>query len=351
MTIPELEWRTLTTAVNSIKSPNQFVRKMLFSNREAVATNNIDIGLMSKGREIAPFVKENGEGKMVAGYDESIRTVKPTNMRIKRPFTPSELLYGRRVNTAIYVDSGSQLSAVQRHIARDLQVMSDYVTNGEEYLCCMALQGTISYVNEDQDAFNVAFPRSAGHTVTLSTFWDDATPANVRMEADFFLAKKLLSDAEGLTVTDAIFGEEATATFQELVATGVVKVLDQRHVMAGEVTFIEQFNDDGAIYLGKVFGVRCWAYIRTALVNGVSTSMIRSKYVEFVSVSPTSDRIIYYGSIPDMKLLRGGSVVAERFSKSWEIEDPSSMMSLLHSRPIPVPRKPDATVSMKVVSG
>jgi hypothetical protein len=350
-TINELKWATLTATVNEIKSPNQFLRRLLFSNHQPVSTEDIEIGLLTKAREIAPFVKKNGEAKMVGGHSESYQTVSPTNIRIKRPFTPSELLYNRRPGSTIFIESGEQLSAIEQHIARDLQVMSDLITNAEEYLCALALQGTISYVNEDEDAFTITFPRSGGHTITLSTFWDDATPADVRMEADVFNAKKLLSDAVGLPVTDCILGSEAVTEFQALIARGDLKVLDQRNVTGGVVTFLEQFNQDGAIFLGEAFGIRWWAYPRTASLNGSSVNMIRPKYAEFVSASPASDRVLYYGAIPDMDALEGRRFVGERFSKSWRENDPSAMMALIHSRPLPVPRRPDATVSMKVVSG
>lgn len=350
-TINELKWATLTSTVNNIKSPNQFLRRLLYPVHDPKHTEDIEIGLLSKGREIAPFVKKNGEAKMVAGHSESFQTVSPTNIRIKRPFAPSELLYGRRPGTSIFIDQGSQLSAIEQHIARDMQVMADLIVNAEEYLAAMALQGVISYVNEDNDAFTITFPRSAANSVTLSTFWDDATPADVRMEADFMLAKKILSDAVGLPVTDALMGEEALAEFQRLIATGVIKVFDQREVTGGNISFVEQFNQDGAIYLGKAFGVECWAYIRTAVLNGSTVNMIRPKYVEFINRSQASDRVLYYGAIPDFKALQGRSYVGERFSKSWEVEDPSAMMALVHSRPLPTPRRPDATVSMKVVSG
>jgi hypothetical protein len=60
---------------------------------------------------------------------------------------------------------------------------------------------------------------------------------------------------------------------------------------------------------------------------------------------------MYYGAIPDLKALQGRLFRGKRFSKSWEQEDPSVMWQLLHSRPLPVTRRPDSMVSMKVVSG
>ena len=52
-----------------------------------------------------------------------------------------------------------------------------------------------------------------------------------------------------------------------------------------------------------------------------------------------------------MDAFEAGLWVAQRFSKSWVTKDPSQRLALLHSRPLPVPRRPGAMVSMKVVSG
>lgn len=350
-TINELKWATMTAAVNEIKSPNQFLKRLLWGNSQTVNTEDIELSLLSRGREIAPFVRKNGEAVQVGGHTEKFQTVSPTNIRIKRPLTPSELLYGRRPGSVIFIDPGAQVNAVQAHINRDLQGMADMVTNAEEYLCSLALQGVISYVNEDQEAFTITFPRDASTKITLSTFWDDGTPANVRLEANVMTVKKLFSNLTGLQPTDCILGSEAVDALQALIAGDHVKPFDNRGVDAGTATFIEQFNADGAIYLGSFFGIRWWGYIRTASLNGVAQNMIRPKYAEFVSVSPASERVTYYGAIADMAAFQGRLFVAERFSKSWQVEDPSAMMSLIHSRPLPVPRRPDATVSMKVVSG
>lgn len=341
----------MTAMVNEIRSPNQFLKRFLWSSHDPVPTEDIEISVVSRGREIAPFVRKNAEGIMVGGHTEKFQTVAAPNIRIKKPFTPSELLFNRRPGTVIFSPgAGYQLSALRAHMARDMQGMADMVTNAEEYLCSMALQGSIAYSVADQEVITITFPRSAGNNITLSTFWDDATPANVKINNNFHTVKQILSEL-GLAPTDAIMGTEAAAAFRNLVAGGYLKTLDQRHVTQGDIDFTQQFSEDGVIYLGTFDGIRCWEYGRTATLNGVATNMIRPKYVEFISRSTNSQRVLYYGAIPDMKALKGQLFQGERFSKSWEVEDPSAMMALLHSRPLPVPRRPDATVSMKVVSG
>ena len=350
-TIDELKWSSLTPAINEMKSPNQFLKRLLFSRHVTLPTEDIELSILTKSREVAPFVRKNGEALLVDGHSSTFRTVSAPNIRIKRPFTPSELLYSRRPGTVIFSPgAGMQLSALQQHIARDMQVMADLVTNAEEYLCSLALQGTITYEVSPHEVFQITLPKPAGNNVTLSTFWDDADVTLPDPEENFHTVKKLINDEVGLGVTDAIMGESAAQYFRKLMkrqgTLGVGPRLD-----VGDITFARQFDQDGVIYMGRFCGVDCWEYSRTVSVNGSSTALIRSKYVEFVSRSAAAEFTLYYGAIPDMKALQGRKFQGERFSKSWEVEDPSQHMALVHSRPLPIPRRPGAMVSMKVVSG
>lgn len=348
-TITELKWASMTAAVNEMKSPNQFLKKLLYGRHETKSTEDIEISVLNKGREIAPFVRKNGEAILVEGHTETFQTVTAPNIRIKKPFTPSELLYNRRPGTVIFVPAGQQVSALQAHIARDLQVMADLITNSEEYLCSQSLTGVIAYSVSPQANFTITYPKPGGHNLTLSTFWDDADPTLPEPEIDFLTAKRLLSGEHGLSLTHAIMGQEASVAFLRVAKRQ--GLLDLRNVSAGQVTFNEQFSDDGAIFLGMFGGVACWEYSRSVSVNGTPTALIRAKYVEFVAASSAAEWVLYYGAIPDMKALQGRKFQGERFAKSWEIEDPSSRIALVHSRPLPVPRRPGAVVSIKVVSG
>lgn len=347
-----LKWTTLTGAVNEMKSPNNFLKGLLFGNHNPLPTEDIELSVITKSREIAPFVRKNGEGVMVGGHAERFQNISAPNIRIKRPFTPSELLYNRRPGTVIFSPGASmQLSAIEAHIARDLQVMADMITNAEEYLCAQALQGTITYSQADGDVFTITFPKPAGNNITLSVFWNDATPANVTMLANLHAVKKVMSDEVGLTPTDAILGSEASTAFRAFVAGGHLYGLDINKISMGSVDFNSMYSEQGVIYLGTVAGINFWEYSRTADLAGVSTPMIRAKYAEFISRSSASQRVLYYGAIPDMKALQGRKFQGERFSKAWEIEDPSSWMNLTASRPLPATRRPGAHVSVKVVSG
>lgn len=347
--IDELKWQTMTAAVNEIKSPNRFLNRLLFGQKRTVNTEDIEIDVLTKAREIAPFIRKNGEGIMVEGHGQIFQNVQAPNIRIKRPFTPSELLFGRTPGTVIFIDPSRQVSAVQEHINRDLQVMADMVTNAEEFLASQAIQGVITYSVADQEHFTITFPKPAGNNITLTTFWDDADATLPEPEIDFLTAKRVISDEVGLSPTDCILGQEASESFLRLAKKQ--ELLDRRNISAGVVEFTNQFDQDGVIFLGNFSGLRVWEYSRTASLNGVATDMIRAKYAEFVTTSPAAEMVEYFGAIPDMDAFEGRLFQSQRFSKSWTQPDPSARMSLLHSRPLPVPRRPGANVSMKVVSG
>lgn len=345
-TIECLTWSSLTRAINEIKSPNQFLKSLVFGNHEPQATEHIEMSMFTGDREIAPFIERDGEAIPVTGYGEVFQTVQPPNIRIKRQVKPSELLFNRRPGTVIFASGDEIVSAAEAHVARDVKRLADLVTNAEEYLCALAIRGVISYVAADESNFTITIPKPAGNTVTLTIFWDDVSN---QPSVDFALAKLIASDEVGLGVTDCVMGSEAQAAFQ---ASDEVKgLLDNRNISAGALTLMEQYRDDGAIFLGVFCGIRCWGYPRTVKVGGVSTALIRAKYAEFLCVTPAAENTLYYGAIPDLEAFEGRQFQGERFSKSWTIPDPSSMQMLVHSRPLPIPRRPGSMVSMKVVSG
>lgn len=354
-TINELKWSFMTPAINEMKSPNMFLKRLLFPNHVTLPTEDIEMSLLTKGRETAPFVRKNAEGVMVAGHAETFQTVSATNIRIKRPITPSDLLYTRRPGTTIFVNgrTSTQRSAIRAHINRDLQTLNDLITNSEEWLCAQALQGTISYEVADQEVFQITFPKPSGNNITLASgrAWDNADSTLPRPLQDVHAVKRVLSDEVGLQPTDAICGLTAANALLELAESGNLPAFKtDSGVSAGTISFVEQFNDDGAIFLGTMGGVRFWEYSRTVTHNGSSTALIRTDYVEFVTRSPAAERVLYYGAIADMRTITGNLGQMERFAKSWEVEDPSAYMALAASRPLPVPRRPGAMVSMKVTN-
>jgi len=99
---PSLKWASLTGAINEMRVVTPFLRDLLYSRVQPLATEDVELSVYSSNREIAPFVRKNGEGIMTTGHSENFQTVQAPNIRIKRPFTPSDLLYTRRPGTSVF---------------------------------------------------------------------------------------------------------------------------------------------------------------------------------------------------------------------------------------------------------
>lgn len=345
--LPEiLEWYTLTPMVNEMKSPRTFLRDLLFSDVRTLTTEQIVFSVLTGGRETAPFVNRNSEAVMAGGYGEKEYTVGAPNIRIKRPLEAADLIFRRHAGDVIFADGGTPASQAEREIARQLQRMNDAIDNSEEYLCSMAIQGTISYTSADEANFTITYPKPAGNTITLSTFWDQASPTPLK---DVMDAQRQMHDEVTLNPSHAICGSEATDEFLQL--SEVRTLLDNRRIDAGALQLQNQIQASGALYLGLFRGIQWWSYPSQVTVGSTATDLIRPKYVEFVHAGPSSEMVMYYGAINDLDALDAGLLASRRFSKSWRQPDPSVQQVLVTARPLPVLRRPGAVVSMKVVSG
>ncbi len=348
-----LTWASMTAVVNELKTPSRFLRDLLFSDNDPKDTETLEIGILVGDRVVAPFVRRGGQAIEVTPFQEKRYNVTAPNIRIKRHLEASELMFVRRVGHVIFADEGEILNAAEQHIARTSLRLVQMVDEAEEYLCAQAIRGSISYEVEGEEAFEIVFPRSTSHNVTLMTFWDQMGSLPEEDERAF---DKLVNDDTGLSITHAILGAEATDAF--LQSASVQALLDNRRIDAGNLQMQARQQQNGALFLGNFRGIPHWSYTRSTNVPasaGLATTssfdLIRSKYAEYVVADPAAENVMYYGAIPDLKALEGRLFRGRRFSKSWEQEDPSVRWQLLHSRPLPVMRRPDSTVSAKVVSG
>lgn len=346
-----LSWSSLTPAVNEVKSPNSFIKELLFGRVVTVPTRNIETSLIVRGRRIAPFVKRNGAAIMTEGADQSFTVFQPAHIRIKRPMNPSELLNKRRAGSVIFPGADGISAAMRQYMADELGYLMMDVDESEEYLAAGALRGVVDYESGDEAAFTVTYPRSSTHSYALGagSRWNEST-SNKR--GDFLDAAQLINDDVGLNCTDVLLGADAADAFLADASGELDTLLELRRLATGTIDLTQQFQESGAMFLGEfVHGIRVWRYARQTQVGSSSYDLIRPKFAEFVCRSPAAQFVSYYGAIEDMKAIGAGRVLqSKRFSKSWEEEDPSARMLLVESNPLLVPRRPDATVSVQVLA-
>ena len=344
-----LHYTTLTEAINEQKAPNNFLKNRFFGRDITVPTRHIELSYTRRGRLIAPFVKRNGAAIMTVGRAESFANVEPPHIRIKRPMSPSDLMVNRRPGGVIFASGEDIGSAMRQYMADEMEMMLDDVTNSEEYLSALAIRGSITYAAQDEATFTVVSPRTATHDFALAGAdrWDQT---NSSPRKTFKTVMQLVNEDVGLGVTDVVMGADAAEAFLSNPESNTL--LDVRRFNTGTLDFNQQFQQDGALFLGTyVGGIMIWMYPRQVSVGSTAVDLVRSKYAEFIARTPAAQFVTYYGAIEDMKAIGPGKVLqSKRFSKSWEEEDPSARMLLVESNPLPVMRRPDASCSVQVIS-
>jgi hypothetical protein len=348
-----LHWRSLTAATNETKGPLSFLKNYLFGNDMPMPTKNIELSVINNsGRLMAPFVKRGSAGLMTPGTSDEFRLVQPAHIRVKHPMTPTDLLDNRRAGFGLHVDAADVRRAIQGYIAREIRERMNQIDNSEEYLAAQALTGVISYESEYQVSFEITLPRDSSLDIDLSSTleWDETTSS---IRGTFQDVSELINDLTRLTVTDVFLGSEAADAFvAHAEITGDGGLLDILRLQTGNVSFMEKFNNQGALYLGSPFqGINVWRYAsKITMPDGTEFDVIRPKYAEFVARTPEAEFVTYYGAIEDMDAIGNGQVLqSKRFAKSWVEPDPSARMLLIESNPLPFIRRPNATASVKVL--
>lgn len=355
-----LGWAYQTGFTNRTKTPSGFLTSLVFGGRErALPTESVEMSFREGERLLAPFVEVNAEAVTVGARDVTFANVSTPNIRIKRPMEAYNVFNRRQPGSDIFITGGDAVAAArQLAIAEDTQYMMDLIANRVEWMVGNMIADktsgfmTLSYQVAEKANWRVRLPRSSDATVTLTSTarWTDSAPDVI---GDFHKAKRFFSKKINNTARLAIMDPVAADAFLKLDA--VKTLLDRKNVNAGTLELQEQFNEQGAIYLGRFMGIECWEYSReyvdedgTTKVFLGGTSAGDGRVVFLAGQTAFSDAEIMYGAIPDHDAFDGGLFVGRRFAKSWKENDPSVYVQLMQSRPLPFLRQPNAVFVLDV---
>lgn len=363
MATAALETVQLTRIIDKVRRPARFLTDTFFGQGTVLGTQTIQIGRRSRGRKTAPFVPPGNTALVVGGRERSEERITAPNIRIKTPINPSDLAYANQLNGNPFNVTDSGLNAqLSQHVGEVQLDLDAEIANAIEWMASKALfEGIITYIEVGKDAFTIDYQRPAGNTFALPLVdrWDGPTAFP---EAQFSDAYQLVSDEEGVALTDCILGSEAAAAF--LQNEGVQRRLDGRGFENGSLTTTSPFVEDGSVRFLGTMGpqIRVWTLVRSLEVQGVDTPLVDPKFAYFLSRNSSADQELYYAPIADdfdayrasrasraLRLSDGG-IAVRRFSKAWQSVDPTSLWVLMQSRPLPVVHRPAATVCMQVVS-
>jgi hypothetical protein len=343
-----MHYSALSRMVNERKDPNNFLNNLIFPSRtwEQLTTEFAEYSIIYRKRKMAPYVHKNGTAIMIEGLEDGKAVIETPNIRIKRPLNLPAILFRREPGMAIFQSGGSaQKAAVLRKVAREVGELAALADEAEEVQAAQLLRGEINYEVADGAAFKLTLPRPATHDTTATVMWDQPTPGILH---DFGRANRAINHEVGGQAQIALFGRNAVKPFLD--DESVQKLLDTRNYTVGNIDLTRAIQDSGALYLGRIRGVQCWEYDRSAIMpDGSTFEMIRPDYVEFLNLAPRMQWTKFYGAIPDWNAFSSNAWTQRRFSKQWLQQDPSVRIALLHTRPLCFVKRPGAMVSMQVI--
>lgn len=355
ITHTQLGWAYQTGFVNRVNTAASFLTTLIFGGRETnLPTESAELSYREGDRLLAPFVEVNAEAVPVGSRSTIFANVSCPNIRMKRPMEAYQAFLRRQPASGMFIQSGSPVAAArQAAIAEDATYMVDLVENRLEWMVAQMITDmtdgfmSLEYQSVDKANWRLRIPRSTDMDITLGTGWDDVGAA---IQANFHTVKRLFSKHVSAPARVCVMGTTASDFFQKDAA--VQALLDKRNISAGTLTMISQFEESGAIFLGKVFGIDCWEYSREYINDaGAATPFIGAEKAVFIAGgNALSDSKVLYGAIPDHDAFDAGLFVGKRFAKTWKEPDPSVQIQLLQTRPLPFIRQPNAIIPMDVIT-
>ena len=333
-------WISLTEAVNKIQTPKSFILDTVFRPKERQhLTNKIQIAVKVGNKKLAPFVQRSSPAAVVEKLNAQAQFVELPRIRLKKPFTGSELLFQQDGSLPVYVGGAGDISSFrEKKIGEELQDLKDRITRRTEWMAAKALQGAIT-VSQDGLSLSYDFlmPTANKPALTGTAKWDDA--ANCDPIANIRAWQVVSQNASGKIPTMAI---ARTETINKLLASTKAKdYLNNRRMVVGDINTNKVANEFGVKFIGNIEGVDIYEYNESYTdESGNTQPMVPAN--AFLMVSPNAENRLHYGAIEDLEA--GQNIAMPFFAKDWIEKDPSVYWLLVESSPLPVPHEPEALI-------
>lgn len=329
---------TLLGMIEALDRPRRFIFDTFFNaGTIAFDTEEILFDKISASRKVAPYVSPHLAGRAQTGRGATASSFKPAYVKPKAAIQPSAAIK-RRPGERIAGELSPQ-DRLDRILVQELQDQDDQIARREELMAIEILRtGKVIVESERFAKMTVDYNRPGGNTVALltSSRWGETgiSPlANIRTWA------QTVHDASGAHPNLVIMDPLAAGLF--LADADLQKILDNRRQatgsmeLAGAATGAQGFE---AVYLGTIGQFEIWQYQqRYTDEAGASQKMMPDYTVLMGSVGV--EGYACYGAIQDVGALQA----MPRFPKMWENQDPSVVMAMTQSAPLPVPGRPEAS--------
>lgn len=323
---------TLLAAVSQLDPFEPFLLNLMFPEVVTFDSEEIAFDKIAVEQGLAPFVSPYIAGKPRREKGGSVRSFVAPSLKPKDVVKPDRALK-RRPGEGM----GGTLSAEQRMNAIRMDILDEHrklIMRRMEWMAAQFLRtGKIIVEGDEYPRAEVDFGRHADHTATLTSGarWSETTAKPVEDLEDWM--QMLEAPA-----SHVIFGRGA---FRYALQNDDFRALVETR--RGSETQLEMAPAANlAAFRGRFGGAgpELWSYTGYWKDSaGAKQLFIPDNGVAVISTGVSGVRA--YGGILDAK---AGYRGMELFPKNWESEDPAVEYLMTQSRPLTVPRMPDATL-------
>jgi hypothetical protein len=329
-TIDIYDGRSLTEAINLMIAPEPFLTKMFWGTPKYHTTDKIDIEIYDGGAELAQFVNQQEESRLVNKRTRAIQTVNIPRTYERKVFTAQELADFRNVGQIYLADEAAISRQADELIMQELEILKARVLRRREWMAAVGLDTGALSISQTNIAFTVDYLYTSNQKVTLTgaDLWSAATTGlpinNIRTW------KRAILQRCGISPTAMILGTDAAKAFIE---NDQVQAYLNKNMgyNAGQLD-LSGAGTVAANYLGKVAGVDVYEYTQQIDIDGTATDMIGTD--KAILVAKSNDFRMHFA--PAYRLSDGGglnilnqdmlveSTVDRKKTKvEWEVEQKS----------------------------
>lgn len=346
MTIEIYDTVTLLQVVEGLPKFEPLFLDQYFGASVAFDTDTIQFDKLDIDQEtkLAPFVSPKVAGQVRQEQGGEVRSFKPAYLKPKHVVDPSRVLV-RRPGESI----GGNLSAAERRNAIVVSLLDQQrkqIMRRMEWMAAQAVRlGKVTVEGENYPTVVVDFRRDSGLTKTISTAnkkWSAVVTGEGAVQTSHPIDDLEEWDAElESPSTDVIMNKTAWKYFRRHPETK-----EQLNLRRGDQSTIDIAPGNGAVvqYKGEYGSKRVWVYTgKYTGDDGVEREYLESG--EIVLASAAVEGVRAYGAILDPA---AGYQALEMFPKNWISDDPAAEFLMTQSAPLIIPRRPNATMCVKV---
>lgn len=320
----------LSSAVEQLRVPQGFLKQTFFGGTPAIFdTLEVELQRRDRRRRVSPLVLPTVEGQVVQSRAFNVDRYQPAYIKDKRPLLP------RNFMTRAFGESPTEQMTPQARL--DMAIDDEMLDQRNmwelrlELMCAQLITtGTVTLVGEKYPTTVIDFQRNAAlrpAALLSGTQWG---AAGVVIKNYLSARSKVISDVGGVSPRDVVMGLDAWDVFSS--DATVRSVLDIRNAVQTPFDLGAQIGE-GATYRGEIFGYRIWTYYGTYIdpITNTQQELFPAKGC-FIGSPDTIQGYIAFGAIQDVAALRAQPF----FVKMFEEEDPSALMLLFQSAPLPL---------------